>query len=105
MSMPTSMNDPLHTSPEEGGSPAISMTARRTLDASGIVRSYPVITKVFMRTKELFPHLKSLRIVHVAIGTDTITLALAEMIHPDEASFACRPVRMASRSSSNPAAW
>ena len=30
-----------------------------------------------MRTQQLFPHLKSLHIEHVAIGTDNITLSLA----------------------------
>jgi len=52
------------------------MLARRTLDAYGIVRSYPIIAKVFMHIKQLFPHLRSLQIEHVTIDTDTITLSL-----------------------------
>ncbi len=53
------------------------MTARRTLGAYGIVRSSPVIAKVFMRTKQLFPHLKSLQIERVTIGPEGITLCVA----------------------------
>lgn len=56
------------------GPPAISMLARRTLDVYGIVRSHPIIAKVFMHIKQLFPHLTSLRFEHVAIATDTISL-------------------------------
>ncbi|MCA1667978.1 MAG: ISL3 family transposase [Thermomicrobia bacterium] len=32
-----------------------------------------------MRTKELFPHLKSLHIEHIAIGTDCVTISIAPM--------------------------
>ena len=53
------------------------MLSKRTLDAYGIVRSYPIIAKVFMHIKQLFPHLRSLQIEHVTIDTDTLTLSLA----------------------------
>jgi hypothetical protein len=46
---------PGHTSSEEGGSPALSMTTRNTLCARGSCRHQPVITKVFHAHKTPLP--------------------------------------------------